>query len=52
MSQIIVPRSFGGTLLLTPTPLSPVPSLLVVATFRDGVVKAVHRDGVVKTGGR
>lgn len=61
MSNIYVPRSFGGTLILGPAPISVIPTLIVIATFRDGEIKSQHRDGQkqaqyrdgnVQTGGR
>lgn len=63
MTVVMVPRVFGGTLILTvaPPPASPVPTLQVTAVFRDGKVEslhrdgkqeALHRDGVIPAGGR
>lgn len=62
MSQtIFVPRSCGGTLILTVGSGVPLPTLQVTALFRDGQVhaqhrdgetKVLHRDGNVKIGGR
>lgn len=63
MTTLYVPRVFGGTLILTvaPPPASPVPTLTVTATFRDGqqeatyrdgTQEATHRDGTANTGGR
>ena len=63
MSQIFVPRTFGGTLILTvaPPPASVVPTVVIIATFRDGQVnatcrdgsgQATFRDGIVTAGGR
>lgn len=58
-----VPRTFGGTLILNiaPAPPSTLPTLVVVARFRDGTQQATYRDGkhdaayrdgVVTSGGR
>lgn len=61
MSTITIPRTLGGTLILTPAPAPTIPSLIVVATFRDGQKQASyrdgqqpvrHRDGIVQIGGR
>jgi len=43
---IYVPRSCGSTLILN-IGILPVPTLVVVAMFRDGIVAATHRDGIV-----
>ena len=46
MAVIYVPRVFGGTLILNSTPpAGPVPTLVVPATFRSGMVAAAFRDG-------
>ncbi len=43
---IYVPRTMGGTLILTvPAPI-PGPTLEITAVFRDGNDTAVFRDGV------
>lgn len=52
-NTVVVPRVFGGTLIITIAPPTPVVSTLnVTATFRDGKVTATHRDGNVTAGGR
>lgn len=61
MSTITIPRTLGGTLILSPAPAPTVPTLVVVATFRDGCATATyrdgrqparHRDGIAQSGGR
>lgn len=44
---IFVPRVWGGTLILTaaPPPVSALPTLVVVATFRSGEQTAMCRSG-------
>lgn len=46
MATLTVPRTLGGTLILTIVPPQiPVPTLQVTATFRDGAQPATYRDG-------
>lgn len=48
MSQVIyVPRSTGGTLILTISPAAPTSpvTLMLTAVFRSGTVQASYRDG-------
>lgn len=46
---IYVPRVFGGTLILTitPPPSTPIPTIFIIANFRDGNIRATFRDGLV-----
>lgn len=50
MPVIYVPRSLGSTLILTvgAGPASPVPTAVVLVTFRDGETKTTFRDGETK----
>jgi hypothetical protein len=49
MTVIYVPRVFGGTLILTITPLStPLPTVFVIADFVDGNIQADFNDGNIQ----
>lgn len=45
MTTIYVIRTFGGTLILHPGPPTPLPTLFIVANFRDGNEDATFRNG-------
>jgi len=53
MPVLTIPRTFGGTLLITLAgPTSQMASLAITALFRDGQMGGVWRDGEVSSLGR
>lgn len=56
LQQITIPRSFGGTLIMSidvaPLPTSALPVAVCQVTFRDGKTAVTFRDGRAKAGGR
>jgi len=53
MPVVVIPRTFGGTLLLTLAgPTSQMASLAITALFRDGQMGGVWRNGEVSSIGR
>jgi len=50
---LTVPRTFGGTLLITFTPSTAPTAVTIVTAFaRDGIAQARGRDGVAQARGR